>query len=165
MSNEQLAMRIIKENKFLSLATSDAAGNLWATPLSYCVDENLNFYFVTAMDSTHTEHILQNPNVAFSIFDSTRRVSDIDGIQAIGIVGQVEESRLARVCELYYAHVFPDATERAEWESPWRHFTENDFPIYRFFQIMPTDIFKRDTVNTDVDRHVKCDMNEMKKIV
>lgn len=164
MSNiYEMAKDIIKNNKFLSLATVDNDGKVWSTPLSYSVDENYNFYFTSELDSKHVMNIMDNPEVSFTIFDSTRRVSDIDGLQVTGIVGQVDPSELEKVVKNYYLTVFKDPEERKEWEAPYTYFLENNKPVYRFFQIMPTEIYKRDTENLDADRRVKIDIEELKK--
>ena len=164
MSNiYDMAKDIIKNNKFLSLATVDNDGKVWSTPLSYSVDENYNFYFTSELDSKHVMNIMDNPEVSFTIFDSTRRVSDIDGLQVTGIVGQVDPSELEKVVKNYYLTVFKDPEERKEWEAPYTYFLENNKPVYRFFQIMPTEIYKRDTENLDADRRVKIDLEELKK--
>jgi uncharacterized protein YhbP (UPF0306 family) len=161
MTFAEMAKDIIKSNRFLSLATTNNKGEVWATPLSYSIDADYNFYITTAVDSIHVDHIRDNPYVAFSIFDSTRRVSDIDGMQIKGIMGEVERENLPEVVKQYYLQVFPDADERAEWEAPWEHFTEDEFPVYRFFQIAPIEIHKRDTSTDEVDRRVQIDVAEL----
>lgn len=164
MNFTEMAKNIIRDNRFLSLATRNARGEVWATPLSYSTDPDYNFYITTAVDSIHIDHVRENPYVAFSIFDSTRRVSDIDGVQIRGIMGEVEKSKLPEVVTQYYLQVFPDSEERKEWETPWEHFTEDTFPVYRFFQIVPLEIYKRDTSTDEVDRRVQIDINELRQI-
>ena len=154
---------IIKSNKFLTLATVDNDGNVWTTPLSYSYDSDYNFYFTSELDSKHIVNIMDNPKVSFTIFDSTKRVSDIDGLQINGIVGQVDSDKLEKVVKEYYQFVFKDPEERKGWEAPYTYFLEDKKPIYRFFQIMPTEIYKRDTENLDADRRVKIDLNTLKK--
>lgn len=158
-----LAKQIIKQNKFLSLATSDRNGNVWSTPLSYSVDSECNFYFTTTLDSKHIENIRKNPYVSFSIFDSTKRVSDIDGLQIRGVVGELEREKLPEVVKSYYLQVFPDIEERNLWESPYENFTLDEYPVYRFFQIVPIEVCKRDTDNIDVDRTVTIDIEKLKE--
>ena len=89
----EMTKDLIKENKFLSLATIDNDGNLWTTPLSYSYDNEYNFYFTSELDSQHIINIIDNPNVSFTIFDSTKRVSDVDGLQIRGIVGEVDKEK------------------------------------------------------------------------
>lgn len=165
MSNNiyEMTKGIIENNKFLSLATVDNDGKVWSTPLSYSVDDDYNFYFTSELDSKHIINIMDNPEVSFTIFDSTKRVSDIDGLQIRGIVGQVDESELEGVVKHYYERVFKDPEERAEWEAPYTYFLEDEQPIYRFFQIMPIEIYKRDTENLDADRRIKIDIDVLKK--
>lgn len=158
----EMAKEIIANNKFLSLATVDNEGKVWSTPLSYYCDKDYNFYFTSELDSKHIINIMDNPEVSFTIFDSTRRVSDIDGLQIRGIVGQVDNDVLETVVKNYYLSVFKDPLEREEWEAPYTYFLENEKPIYRFFQIMPTEIYKRDTENLDADRRIKLDIETLK---
>lgn len=164
MNFVEMAKDIIVSNRFLSLATSNGKGEVWSTPLSYSIDKEYNFYITTAVDSIHVDNIRQNPYVAFSIFDSTRRVSDIDGIQIRGVMGQVENEKLPEIVRQYYLQVFPDPEERLEWEASWEHFTEDDFPVYRFFQIMPLEIYKRDTSTDEVDRRIPIDIQALKRL-
>ncbi len=159
----EMTKEIIEGNKFLSLATVDNDGNLWTTPLSYSYDEDYNFYFTSELDSQHIINIIDNPNVSFTIFDSTKRVSDVDGLQIRGIVGEVDKDNLEKVVKNYYQFVFKDPKEREEWEAPYTYFLENNKPIYRFFQIMPTEIYKRDTEYLDGDRRVKIDIDTLKE--
>ena len=159
----EMTKEIIEGNKFLSLATVDNDGNLWTTPLSYSYDEDYNFYFTSELDSQHIINIIDNPNVSFTIFDSTKRVSDVDGLQIRGIVGEVDKDNLEKVVKNYYQFVFKDPREREEWEAPYTYFLENNKPIYRFFQIMPTEIYKRDTEYLDGDRRVKLDIDTLKE--
>lgn len=157
----EMAANIIRTNRFLSLATTNSKSEVWVTPLSYVCDEKCDFYLTTAIDSVHIDNIKINPYVAFSIFNSTLRVSDIDGLQIRGIIGEVERADLERVVKMYYQHVFPDLEERKLWEAPAEYFTQDEFPVYRFFQITPIEVYKRDTINIDVDRRVKIDIPKL----
>ena len=66
---ENIGKTIITSNNFMSIATSFTR-DTWIAPVFYCTDENYNFYFVSSVDSKHVIHIVANPNVAISIFDS-----------------------------------------------------------------------------------------------
>jgi uncharacterized protein YhbP (UPF0306 family) len=165
MDTVKMAKDIIFSNRFLTLSTSDRNGSVWSTPLSYSVDSECNFYFTTAVDSIHINNIRDNPYVAFSIFDSTRKVSDVDGLQVKGVVGEVERDKLKEVVESFYRFVFPDPEERIENEAKPECFLQDEYPVYRFFQIYPTEIYKRDTENTDVDRRVQIDLDELRALM
>jgi nitroimidazol reductase NimA-like FMN-containing flavoprotein (pyridoxamine 5'-phosphate oxidase superfamily) len=64
------AKKIIKENMFMDLATSDKNCVPWASPMKYYIDGDYNFYFISSKHSRHMENIMVNPNVSFSIYDS-----------------------------------------------------------------------------------------------
>ena len=66
------------------------------------------FYFTSELDSQHIINITDNPGVSFTIFDSTKRVSDVDGLQIRGIVGEVDKEDLKKVVKNYYQFVFKE---------------------------------------------------------
>lgn len=164
MNIYEMTKKIIKENKFLSLATTNNSGELWIAPLSYSIDKDFNFYFTTDVESKHIQHIRENPYVCFSIFDSTKNVSEIDGLQIKGIVGEVEKEKLNKIVKDYYLQVFPNEEERKAWEAEPEYFLKDEWPVYRFFQIMPLEIYKRDTENIDVDRRIEIDIEKLKEV-
>ena len=160
--NVIIARRIITENRYLSLATSHG-GQVWITPLAYVVDEEYNFYFYSALDSTHIQHIKYNPNVAFSIFNSTLPSDLVDGLQGSAIACQVDKKELPEIVDLYYSQVFTDPVVRSQWAQPVEHFMKDGFPFQRLFQIVPSEIFKLDTSTIEVDRRIEIKISELKR--
>ena len=49
----KLAKEIIEQNQYVTLATSDNAGNPWVSPVVYAYDKDCNFYFVSIPNSKH----------------------------------------------------------------------------------------------------------------
>lgn len=84
----RIAQNIISSNVYLTLATADREP--WAAPLFYCTDDEYNFYFISQLDSLHTQHILKNPRVAFAIFDSHQKEGEGNGVQGSGQVKLLE---------------------------------------------------------------------------
>jgi len=78
----KIAKDIIENNIYLTLATADSKP--WAAPLYYRIDNKLNFYFVSPINSLHSRHIQKNPVIAFTIFDSHQPKNKGNGIQASG---------------------------------------------------------------------------------
>ena len=145
----------------MSLATG-FGGKVWIAPLAYVVDEEYNFYFTSATDSIHCQHIKNNPNVAFSIFNSTLPSDTVDGLQIAAVAGQVESKDLKAVVDLYFNQVFEDPEDRARWSQPIEHYTSNSFPFQRFFQIVPMEVYKIDTSTIEVDRRLEIKLSEIK---
>lgn len=152
---------IISENRYLTLATS-GNNKPWVAGLAYAVDKNYNFYFYSAKNSRHGEHIAQNPNVAFSIFNSTSPSEEVDGLQIEGVASLIEILELPKVMALYYEQSFPDEALRKMWSQPIEAF--RDIAIKRFYKLQPLHIYKLDLSTIEVDIRVEIDLNELKKI-
>jgi uncharacterized protein YhbP (UPF0306 family) len=74
-------MAFLKKHHVLSLSTHSDDG-LWVAPLYYCFSkEPLSFVCVTSKTSRHFRQMLAVPDVAFSVFEETRNVLKIQGIQ------------------------------------------------------------------------------------
>ncbi len=70
----ELVRSIIREGRYLSLATTDGS-DPWVAPVEYVADAALNLYFVSLHASRHAQHIDANPTVAVAIFDLVSRSS------------------------------------------------------------------------------------------
>lgn len=115
---------IIASNIYLTLATAD--GDPWAATLFYAVSDTYTFYFISQMDSLHTQHILKNPNVAFSIFDSHQKEGIGNGVQGFGKAYRVDENNLKEAFKWYHTTFIPMNAESFKGAAP-----------YRFFKIVP----------------------------
>jgi len=56
---------------YMTLATADANGVPWASPVWYATEDNQTFYWVSDPEARHSRNIAQRPQVAIVIFDST----------------------------------------------------------------------------------------------
>jgi nitroimidazol reductase NimA-like FMN-containing flavoprotein (pyridoxamine 5'-phosphate oxidase superfamily) len=66
-----LAGSIVEANSFLTLATADADGRPWASPLWYAPSEDRStFWWVSSPDAVHSRNLAIRPEVAIVIFDS-----------------------------------------------------------------------------------------------
>jgi len=152
------ARQIIVSNRYLALATCSGE-TPWVAALAYAVDKDYIFYFYSAKNSLHIEHIKKNPNVAFTIYNSTLPSDEVDGLQIAGIVTQVKLIDLPRVIRLYYEQTFPDEIIRAKWKQPISAF--KDVAIKRFYQIKPIKVYKIDLSTTEVDRRIEISLEEL----
>lgn len=155
----ETAEEIIETNTFMCLATSDVAGNPWASVVSYCVDDELNFYFQTALDSIHIENLRDNPRASVAIYSSQQEIDLIDGIQMSGVVGQVEEDDVHRVYTMFIKQVIPDEQKRSEIAPPEKIFSSDGFPTLRFFQFLPDAIYKKDLAIQGVARRLELSLD------
>jgi uncharacterized protein YhbP (UPF0306 family) len=98
-SNTEAAVVIIRANRYLTLATG-LDESVWAAPLAYVVDENLRFYWYSALEARHSQHIASNPSVAAAIFNSTVSSESADGVQLEGVAALVPAEDLDQIEDL-----------------------------------------------------------------
>ena len=67
---EGLALSIIDDNQFMTLATADAGGTPWASPVWYAHAHHEDFYWVSSPGAQHSRNLEVRPQVAIVIFDS-----------------------------------------------------------------------------------------------
>lgn len=153
--------KIIAENKYLTLATG-CENDIWIAGLAYAVDKEYHFFFYSAKNSRHAMHIEKNPNVAFSIYNSTLPTEEVDGLQFSGTVSEVSLFELPHVISLYYEQSFPDEVVRQAWRQPLEAF--KGLAIKRFYKIVPTHVYKIDLSIIEVDLRFEVDLEELRKV-
>ncbi|HET6602102.1 MAG TPA: pyridoxamine 5'-phosphate oxidase family protein [Gaiella sp.] len=65
-----LARSIIDANRFMTLATADAEGLPWVSPVWYAPKDPRELFWVSSPDARHSRNIAVRPQVAIVIFDS-----------------------------------------------------------------------------------------------
>src|SRR5271170_5562425 len=66
-----IARTIIDANQYMTLATADAQGQPWASPVFYATADYTEFYWISAPETTHSRNLAQRPEISIVIFDST----------------------------------------------------------------------------------------------
>jgi len=69
--NIKKTKKIIENIIYITLATVDANGNPWNSPVFAAFDEKYNFYWRSAKDAMHSQNIRTNNKVFIAIYDST----------------------------------------------------------------------------------------------
>jgi hypothetical protein len=65
-----IARAIIDDNLYLTLATADGAGRPWASPVFYAQAGYTEFYWISALEATHSKNLAQRSDASIVIFDS-----------------------------------------------------------------------------------------------
>ncbi len=137
----QFARNIIKNNCYLTLGTAD--DDPWVAPVYYCTDDGYTFYFMSQMDSLHTQHLLNNPTVAFAIFDSHQKEGTGNGIQGKGKAYLVKDEEIDEALRWYHT-TFIELTKDALKNSP-----------YHFFKIIPEKFYILDPDEKHFDKRIE----------
>src|SRR5918994_1419617 len=72
---ETMARAIIDGNGYMTLATADADGMPWASPVWYARASYREFFWVSRAGARHSRNIAVRPDVGIVIFDSTVPIS------------------------------------------------------------------------------------------
>lgn len=137
----KIAEDIIKNNIYLTLATSD--GTPWAAPVFYAADDKYNFYYISQMDSLHTQQILKNHTVSFAIFDSHQKEGTGNGAQGLGKAYLLKDEELQEAFKWYHTTFVEMKPKFFTGKSP-----------YRFFKIITERFFVLDP-EAKVDKRVE----------
>ena len=68
------ARRMIEANSYLTLATADASGRPWATPVWFAHAESeagYEFVWVSKPGARHSQNVAARPEIAIVVYDST----------------------------------------------------------------------------------------------
>jgi len=147
LKKDLIARKILKTNIYMTLATADAKGEPWASPVFYCKDNKNNLYFISPPSSKHMKNIEGNNRVSFAIFDSRQPQGDLNGIQGYGEVNKLTGNNLVKGLKYYNTTFIKITAENLQ----------NDAP-YRLYKLAPRKMY---VVNTDLD--VDCRIEVLKK--
>ncbi|MFC8432291.1 pyridoxamine 5'-phosphate oxidase family protein [Streptomyces sp. NPDC057253] len=94
------ARGIVEANRYLVLATADAEGRPWSTPVYFAHVECREFFWVSSPDVTHSRNIAVRPQVGIVVFDSTAEIGTGQGVYMSGVAEEVGEGA-ERALEVY----------------------------------------------------------------
>jgi pyridoxine/pyridoxamine 5'-phosphate oxidase len=83
---------IIAANRYMTLATADADGVPWASPVWFATEDERSFYWVSDPDARHSRNIAQRPEIALVIFDSTVTPGEARAVYMAARAEQVDPS-------------------------------------------------------------------------
>jgi nitroimidazol reductase NimA-like FMN-containing flavoprotein (pyridoxamine 5'-phosphate oxidase superfamily) len=73
----------LSKRKFLTLATTTLQGEPLTHPVAY-VNKGAILYFSTGANTRKYKNILENPNVAYSVYDPTEHLDEVVSVQMEG---------------------------------------------------------------------------------
>ncbi|TXL57760.1 pyridoxamine 5'-phosphate oxidase family protein [Aeromicrobium terrae] len=89
-----MAERVLGAITYMVLATADADGTPWATPVWFA-REGDDFYWVSRPGAQHSRNIAERPDVSLVVFDSTVAVGSASSFYARARAGLVPDGELA----------------------------------------------------------------------
>jgi Pyridoxamine 5'-phosphate oxidase len=98
-----LVRRVLDGNVYMVLATADADGHPWASPVFYAADGHRDLYWMSAPDVTHSRNIAVRPEVSIVVFDSRAPVGtgDASAVYMSATAREVPAGELDRPTGVY----------------------------------------------------------------
>lgn len=152
MNSKQIAEKIIQNNQYLSLSTSNQ-NKPWSAALFYATDKNNNFYFISSIKSIHVEHILKNPHVALTIFNSTEAPEIVNGVQIQGKAYMLDISDIPSAASIIYKKRFKENPSKiTQYLDPSRYTGKSPF---RLFKIISEKVYIQDSTKNGEDVRIE----------
>jgi nitroimidazol reductase NimA-like FMN-containing flavoprotein (pyridoxamine 5'-phosphate oxidase superfamily) len=85
---------LITANRYMTLATADAAGVPWASPVWFATEDGRTFYWVSDPNARHSRNIAARAEIAIVIFDSTVTPGEADAVYLAARAEMVEPDEL-----------------------------------------------------------------------
>jgi hypothetical protein len=110
----QTVRRIIEANSYLVLATADATGRPWSSPVYFAHIDFSEFFWVSSPDVTHSRNIAVRPEVGIVVFDSNAAIGTGQGVYMSAFAKLLEDGEIAHGIEAFssrsVAHGGPEWT-------------------------------------------------------
>ena len=104
MTDERLsamARRVVDANVYMTLATADAEGRPWASPVYFTPVGYTELYWVSSPDARHSRNIAARPDVGIVVFDSRAAVGTAEAVYLSARAEQVSDADVERCVALY----------------------------------------------------------------
>ena len=96
-----LARRLVAANMYMTIATADADGRPWISPVWFAPASNDELLWVSAPDARHSRNIDVRREIAIVIFDSTVSVGAAEALYLEAVAEQVADDRVETAIAAY----------------------------------------------------------------
>jgi uncharacterized protein YhbP (UPF0306 family) len=132
MDFDEIRDAILAETLYASIATVDAAGTPWVTPVYFALDRHGRFYWVSGIDARHSVNISETARVAIVVYNSQLPVGEGQGVYVGANALELGVDDLALGTQVFYTRRYPDEETRAKrGRAPGDFLTPSPRRMYR----------------------------------
>ena len=91
VTNDDIAREILRARSYVVLATADADGVPWASPVWFAMEDDPELYWVSYPGARHSQNIAVRPQIAMVVFDSTVAPGSGQGVYMTATAAQVTD--------------------------------------------------------------------------
>jgi Pyridoxamine 5'-phosphate oxidase len=97
---------MIAAGMYMTLATADAAGFPWASPVWYAAEDYTSLLWISSPQARHSRNIAARAELAIVIFDSRAPIGVGEGVYFEATAGLVDEGELEATIALFSERSF-----------------------------------------------------------
>ena len=129
-----IARTIIDANQYMTLATADAEGQPWASPVLFATADYAEFYWMSPPETTHSRNLAQRPQISMVIFDSRAPEGTGQAVYLSATAEPVPDDDLDRALAVY-----PGPAERGLGP----HYTREQFQTLVPYRLYRATVFEQ----------------------
>ena len=99
--------QLLNANHYCVLATADAAGEPWATPVFFAARHARELFWVSSPTSRHSRNIAVRPTIGITIFDSTAPIGGAEALYLEAHAGPLDSSLHPQALEVLNSRLPP----------------------------------------------------------
>lgn len=103
----EVVPRLLNANHYCVLATANAAGEPWATPVFFAARHDRELFWVSSPTSRHSRNIEVRPTIGVTIFDSTSPIGGAEALYLEAHASAVESSLHAEALDVLNTRLPP----------------------------------------------------------
>jgi nitroimidazol reductase NimA-like FMN-containing flavoprotein (pyridoxamine 5'-phosphate oxidase superfamily) len=92
VSNDDIARGILRACSYVVLATADADGVPWASPVWFAMEDYPELFWVSHPGARHSENIAVRPQIALVVFDSTAAPGSGQAVYMSAVAEQLSDA-------------------------------------------------------------------------
>jgi len=99
MNAAQTVRDIVEATRYLVLATADATGRPWSSPVYFAHIGFTEYFWVSSPEVTHSRNIAVRPEVGIAVFDSQAAIGTGQGVYMSASAFSVAQARTRPTAE------------------------------------------------------------------
>jgi nitroimidazol reductase NimA-like FMN-containing flavoprotein (pyridoxamine 5'-phosphate oxidase superfamily) len=92
VTNDDIAREVLRARSYVVLATADADGVPWASPVWFAMEDYPHLYWVSYPGARHSQNITVRPEISMVVFDSTVAPGSGQGVYMTATAAQLTDA-------------------------------------------------------------------------
>ena len=98
---DAIARAIVDSNLYMTIATADATGRPWASPVYYASADYTEFLWVSSPDALHSRNLETRPQVSIVVFDSRAQIGEGQAVYSTAVAAELTGADLERAIQIF----------------------------------------------------------------